>query len=49
MDFELLEITQENENTSSACFPDFFDDCNPTIDNDCMPNGHPDPDDESIY
>ncbi|EKQ53415.1 MULTISPECIES: hypothetical protein [unclassified Clostridium] len=41
MDFELIEIN--NISSSTECFPDFFDDCNPTSDEDCMPNGYPDP------
>lgn len=43
MNFELIEIDNSTEN--NACFPDFFDDCNPTNDEACMPNGYPDPDD----
>lgn len=41
MKFELVELEQNIE-MSSDCFPDFFDDCNPTNDQDCMPNGYPD-------
>lgn len=48
MEFELLEINEEETMNSTACFPDFFDDCNPTNNEDCMPNGHPDPDDDGI-
>ncbi|EHJ00348.1 MULTISPECIES: hypothetical protein [Clostridium] len=50
MNFELVEISDNN--VSGACFPDFFDDCNPTEEQDCMPNGYPDPepdDGEDIY
>lgn len=36
MDFELVEI-RYTENTSASCFPDFFDDCNPT-DDACIPS-----------
>ena len=35
MKFELIEVNTVSN--SSECFPDFFDDCNPTAD-DCMPN-----------
>lgn len=38
--FEIIEVSS-NENiydNSVECFPDFFDDCNPTLD-ECMPNG----------
>ena len=48
MNFELTEITCNNNLNSSDCFPDFFDDCNPT-DQDCMPNGYPDPDISEAY
>lgn len=43
MDFELVEINYA-ESTSTSCFPDFFDDCNPT-DDACMPS---EMDDEEI-
>lgn len=36
MDFELVEINY-TESASTSCFPDFFDDCNPT-DDACMPS-----------
>ena len=48
MDFEFLEINEEETVNNNTCFPDFFDDCNPTNDEDCMPNGYPDPDDNEI-
>lgn len=35
MKFELIEI-ESNNNTQGNCFPDFFDDCNPT-DVACIP------------
>lgn len=48
MNFELMEIS--GNDTVSDCFPDFFDNCNPTEEQDCMPNGYPDPDDgEDLY
>lgn len=37
MDFELIELSGI-ESTASSCFPDFFDDCNPT-DDACFPSG----------
>ena len=39
MKFELIEVSMKKE--VSDCFPDFFDDCNPTAD-DCMPMDLPD-------
>lgn len=36
MNFELIEINSEKK-VSSSCFPDFFDDCNPT-DDACIPS-----------
>ncbi|NLK95496.1 MAG: hypothetical protein GX275_09965 [Clostridiales bacterium] len=35
MKFELIEVKNKN-NCNIDCYPDFFDDCNPTAD-DCMP------------
>lgn len=43
MKFELIEINNV-ENISANCFPDFFDDCNPT-ESGCIPS---EMDDETI-
>lgn len=38
MRFELIEVDCNNKDVE--CFPDFFDDCNPTAE-DCMPQDYP--------
>ena len=39
MELELIEMKNKEANVTSDCFPDFCDDCNPTNEQDCMPNG----------
>ncbi len=36
MKFELVEIKSRHNKLKANCFPDFFDDCNPT-DDACIP------------
>lgn len=36
MNFELIEVESNSMSSQGNCFPDFFDDCNPT-DVACIP------------
>lgn len=44
MDFKFEDVTLKSQ--ASNCFPDFFDDCNPTIDA-CIPSDMDDGDGEN--